>query len=71
MLRPTTIVAMQTLLRAAFHLSRARGIGTTRVAVLVDSDLGIDAGAVAALLRPWRSWLALTEIRITLSLIHI
>ena len=57
---------MQVLLRAAFHLSALRGEDPPpRVAIVVDSDTGIDVDAVTALLRPWRSWLKITDVLVT------
>jgi SAM-dependent methyltransferase len=54
---------MQVLLRAAFHLSRLRdGDVLPRVAIVVDSATGICADAVASLLRPWHSWMDVTDI---------
>jgi SAM-dependent methyltransferase len=56
---------VQALLRAAFHLSSLRARGATRVAIVVDSDTGVRADTVAALLHPWRSWLDVTEVLVT------
>jgi SAM-dependent methyltransferase len=53
---------MQVLLRAAFHISCLRGNDIVRVAIIVDSDTGIRADTVIALLHPWRSWLEITDV---------
>src|SRR5271154_2934784 len=56
---------MRVLLRAVFHLSSLRGSDPARVAIVVDSDTGISAGSIAALLHPWRSWLEIVDILVT------
>jgi SAM-dependent methyltransferase len=54
---------MQVLLRAAFHLSALRSkVPPPRIAIVVDSDTGIDVDAITSLLRPWRSWLDITDV---------
>lgn len=56
---------MQVLLRTAFHLSRLRGTDGLRVVVLVDKETGVRADTVASSLRPWRTWLDVTEILVS------
>jgi SAM-dependent methyltransferase len=56
---------MQILLRAVFHLFALREENIDCVAVAIDSDTGIEAEALVALLRPWRPWLHITDITVT------
>jgi SAM-dependent methyltransferase len=56
---------MQVLLRAVFHLFTLRDADIERVAIVVDSETGIDAGTLAVLLRPWRRWLQITDVMTT------
>jgi SAM-dependent methyltransferase len=58
---------MQVLLRTVFQLFNLRGRGIGRVAILVDADTEVSPDAVAMLLRPWRSWLEITDVLVTSS----
>lgn len=53
---------MQVLLRAVFHLFNLRSQKIGRVAILVDSETGVNVDVVATLLRPWRSFLEIADI---------
>jgi SAM-dependent methyltransferase len=56
---------MQVLLRAVFHLFNLRSHEIGRVAILVDSGTEVSADTVVTLLRPWRSWLEITDVLVT------
>ena len=55
---------MQAMLRAAFRISRLRGEGVTRVALVVDPETGADAAGITHLLEPGRPGLRITDLTV-------